>query len=429
MSSRNDIFMATLDNDAGFDLGDFARKSSKVAYFTWHLQEGGGSINSSPVIKGGHVYIAALDGYLYKLEKASGRLVWKFKGGGMFSDAWPVIKDGIIYLGCYDHNMYALDENTGEEVWRFRTGGKIDGSSVLILGEMAIFSSDDFFLYSINRKTGKMIWAFRTGGWSWSCPTEHEGNIIISSSDGNLYYLSKDGKEIWRFKTGGNIFNQNRFCVHEGVVYFGSDDFNVYGVRLSDGKEFWRFRTGSYVDVVPLVHEGIIYFLSDDENFYAVDLAKSELLWKFRTSYRSGGAKPVVLNRHVIFGSADNNVYCLDCMTGKEIWRFKTYGHIYGETVIEKGRIYVPSYDCHLYCIDTDGKLIWRFRTSTNKQTAFKYEEQTIFEFKVPKVEETMNEENDRYEVKSEIIHGGDYKTKSEYQMEIHYSSGGKEYK
>ncbi|MFH1237642.1 MAG: PQQ-binding-like beta-propeller repeat protein [Candidatus Aenigmatarchaeota archaeon] len=420
---RNDLFMATLDNDAGFDLGDFARKSGKKAYFTWHMEEGGGSINSSPVIKDEHIYIAALDGYLYKIKKSSAELAWKFKAGGMFSDAYPVIKDGIIYLGCYNHNVYAIDEMTGKELWRFRTGGRIEGSAVLPLDDMVIFTSGDYYVYAIHQKTGKMCWAFRTGGWSYCCPTEHEGKIIVSSSDGNLYLLGKDGREIWRFKTGGNIFTQNRFCIHDGVVYFGSDDFNVYGVRLSDGMEVWRYRTGSYVNVVPTIHEGMIYISSDDENLYAVDLATTRTIWKFRMGERAAGSMPVILGNNVIFGSADHNVYCLDAKTGKEVWRFKTYGHIFGETLIDGNRIYVPSYDCHLYCITTDGELVWKFRTSTSRQSTYKYEEETVIEFNAPKFDETKGEKDDRYAVSAENVVSHDYAFKSEYSFKSEYQS------
>ncbi|UCC91897.1 MAG: hypothetical protein JSV39_01340 [Candidatus Aenigmatarchaeota archaeon] len=97
--------------------------------------------------------------------------------------------------------------------------------------------------------------------------------------------------------------------------------------------------------------------------------------------------------------------------------------------MIFKNRIYFGSFDCHLYCLTLEGKLLWRFRTSILKQTEYYYEEETLIEFKPPEVEETKDEEKDRYEVKAETIVGDTYKAKSEYQMEVHYASKGGEYK
>jgi len=84
----NDLFMATVEKNAGFDLGDFAKKGKgKAAFIIWHVNEDGGSINSKPVIKNEHVYIACLDKYLYKLDKRTGEENWKFKASGMFCDS------------------------------------------------------------------------------------------------------------------------------------------------------------------------------------------------------------------------------------------------------------------------------------------------------------------------------------------------------
>ncbi len=417
--------MATVGGDMGFELGDFAKKSEgKKSYLTWHIEEGGGSINSTPVIRGPHVYIAAMDGYLYKLDKESGKEVWKFKAGGMFSDSYPVFSNGLIFLGSYDHNFYAIDEESGTEVWRFQSGGKIDGSSGLLIDGMVIFTSRDYYVYSLDQKTGKMIWAFRTGGWSCSCPTEHDGRILVGSSDGNMYCLSKEGKELWRFQTGGNIFSQNTFCMHEGIVYFGSDDSIIYGVRITDGQEVWRFKTGGYVNVVPIIHDGALFVVGNDSIFYSIDLLTKRAVWQFKTgSKKDSGSTAIIIGSNVIFGSADSNVYCLESKTGKEIWRYKTDGHIFGKPVLDDGRIYVGSYDCHLHCITTDGKLLWLFQTSTLNPNKYEYESESVFEFKPPEIKETFEEEKEKYSShETSVTHESTYSVQSEYVTKSEYA-------
>ncbi len=420
----DDMFMATAGEGMGFELGDFAKKTSgKKSFLTWHIEEGGGSINSSPRLRGDYIYVAAMDGCLYKLDKETGKLVWKFKAGGLFCDAYPVFMDGFIYIGNYDHNFYAIEEETGKELWRFQTGDRIYGSSALVTGDMVIFTSKDYYVYSLNRRTGEIIWTFRTGGWAASTPTEHDGRILVSSSDGNMYCLDKNGKEFWRFKTGGNIFSQNRFCINEGNVYFGSDDFNVYGVRISDGREVFRYKTEGYGSTVPVIQGNVLYFCGDT-NFYAIDTKTRNALWKFKMGDEKAGSKPIILGEKVIFGSADGNLYCLDKGNGRELWRFRTNGHIFGKPALDGGRIYFGSYDCHLYCIDTEGKLLWRFQTSTLNQSRYKYEEEATFEFREPEVtEEETDQDGDKYaEKKEEVAPESTYSVKSEYVFKSEYA-------
>jgi glucose dehydrogenase len=123
----------------------------------------------------------------------------------------------------------------------------------------------------------------------------------------------------------------------------------------------------------------------------------------------------------LFFGSSDENFYCLDIKTGREIWRFKTEGKIWSNPLIANNRIYFGSYDCHLYCLTQEGKLIWRFQSSTLNQTKYEYEEETLIEFKPPEIEETKEEKKDRYSVETETLGEDTYKVQSEYVFKSEY--------
>ncbi len=73
---------------------------------------------------------------------------------------------------------------------------------------------------------------------------------------------------------------------------------------------------------------------------------------------------PLIYDGIAYFGACDSNVYAVDAETGEEIWRFRTGGIIFeSSAIIHEGRLYIGSYDGHLYSISLDGKLAWRFRT------------------------------------------------------------------
>src|SRR5579862_7751809 len=50
----------------------------------------------------------------------------------------------------------------------------------------------------------------------------------------------------WRFHTKGKIFSSA--AVAGGVVYFGSNDGNVYAVRARDGRLVWKHATHGTVN-------------------------------------------------------------------------------------------------------------------------------------------------------------------------------------
>jgi outer membrane protein assembly factor BamB len=67
----------------------------------------GQSVRASPLVAGGHVYIAGLAGTLYALDAASGQERWRFTAGGPVQ-ASPVLTGGVVYVGSDDGFLYAI---------------------------------------------------------------------------------------------------------------------------------------------------------------------------------------------------------------------------------------------------------------------------------------------------------------------------------
>jgi len=420
MTAHNDIFMSTIGSE--FELGDFAeKKRGGNAFKTWYYKGDGGNIDASVKIFNGSVFVASIDRRLYKIDPDTGKKIWEFMAGGIFATGGPTFHDSKVFIGNCDQNLYCLDEKTGNELWRFRTGDVLYASPLVTNG-MVVFTSKDFFAYALDEKSGNMLWAFRTGGWAAFTPVTDGESIFVGSSDGNMYCLDFDGKERWRFRTNGNIFAKDDVPIADGVIYFGSDDGIVYGVDVKTGKEIWRFKTGGVINRPPVVSDGKLYILSHDGYFYCIDIETCRETWRFKTSTDEGGTKAVVLEDIILFASADYNMYCLD-KNGKLLWKFRTGGHIWSTPAAYDGKIYLGSYDCRLYCLDEKGKLLWRFETSILNQAQCIIEYETAVEFKAPLVEQTFDEEKrDRYSVSTESVVNNEYTFKSEYQFKSEYS-------
>jgi outer membrane protein assembly factor BamB len=95
-------------------------------YFKFDLPPGYNS--APPVISDGVIYLADGNGVLHAIEAEDGKVKWRFRtkrailqlipyrreGGGIIAE--PLIKGDFIYLGGLDGWLYVLDKNTGKRI-------------------------------------------------------------------------------------------------------------------------------------------------------------------------------------------------------------------------------------------------------------------------------------------------------------------------
>jgi outer membrane protein assembly factor BamB len=189
----------------------------------------------------------------------------------------------------------------------------------------------------------------------------------------------------WAFKTDGWVLSSSALA--GGLVYFGSEDKNLYALDVATGEEKWRFSTGGPVRSSPAVVAGTVYFGSYDSSFYALDAASGKLKWKFETAgekqFEAKGlhgylpraqnmpdpwdfflSSPAVNDGLVYFGSGDGNLYALDSKTGHLKWKFVTQGVVHSSPAVAGGVVYFGSWDSYLYALDAaTGQVKWEFKT------------------------------------------------------------------
>src|ERR1019366_8440801 len=77
----------------------------------------------------------------------------------------------------------------------------------------------------------------------------------------------------------------------------------------------WSYQTDAHIYTSsPTVANGVVYFGSNDGNLYASNASTGALLWKSETYYYY--SSPTVANGVVYFGSGDHNLYALNARTG-----------------------------------------------------------------------------------------------------------------
>ncbi|NIP40906.1 MAG: PQQ-binding-like beta-propeller repeat protein [Candidatus Aenigmarchaeota archaeon] len=300
-----------------------------------------------------------------ELEDFEVNKVGKFKRIWSATEGGSIVRTSLmgdkLYWGSFDGYVYALDIENKKLLWKTKFGAMIDSSPVCSKGFLYIGDREGNF-YCIRASNGKIIWRYRMGGAMAGYAGVRKGIVYTSCQDSNFYaFDAKTGEVIWKFKTGEEMCSTPGF--YENTVIFGSFDGYAYCVDAKTGEEKWRFKTGAEVfDPVHLtIHEGIVYIPSFDSYLYALKAKTGEEIWKAKLGNYGVAMSPTIEGERIYIGARDGNLYCLD-MNGKEIWRFRTGGVIESKAVVKEERIYFGSEDGNLYSIDLQGNEIWRFK-------------------------------------------------------------------
>ena len=156
--------------------GVFNAVATADGSFVWTFPAGRPILGAARVTADA-VYFTCDNGYLFKLERATGKEVWRYDlGDGRVSRIlghprvydwdWhsprPLVSGGVVFVGSGDGSLHAVDAGTGARRWRSETGGKIRGGAALE-GDRVVVGSADHFVYAFDRATGRELWKTDTG--------------------------------------------------------------------------------------------------------------------------------------------------------------------------------------------------------------------------------------------------------------------------
>ena len=198
-----------------------------------------------------------------------------------------------------------------------------DGKSLYIGDDVGV-------MYSLDKKTGKTNWTFETGMRIVGSPAVCDGVVVFGSTNYNIYGLdAKTGKELWYITTQQAVMGAA--TIHEGVAYIGGGDGRMFAIDIQTGEVKWSFdELKNYVLTRPLVYRDKLYFGCWDTHLYALNLEDGSLVWKWNNG--KGNPKlspasvwPVAADGKVFITAPDRYFTCLDAETGKEVWRTKEY--------------------------------------------------------------------------------------------------------
>jgi outer membrane protein assembly factor BamB/tRNA A-37 threonylcarbamoyl transferase component Bud32 len=303
-------------------------------------------IRSSPVVHRGILYIGAHDNNLYALNVKDGSFRWKYPTERAIVSS-PAVADveNLVVFGSLDQLLYALDTRMGQLAWTVPTHGPVRSSPSVAHGH-AFFGSDDGNLYAIRLATGRVQWQWAGGDPIRSRPLVTGEMIVIGQESGYVVSTDLAGKIVWRFKAKRAVSSSP--VEYDGLVFFGSMDWQLYALDMAHGWKVWEYRAGKEIISSPAVGDGRVYFGSVDGCMYAIDASSGRERWQFQTDGQITSS-PAYANDAVYFGGIDGKVYSLDAKTGLLRWSFQTGGPVPGSPYVQDGVVYIGSMDHGVY--------------------------------------------------------------------------------
>jgi len=248
---------------------------------------------SSPIVVGGGLYVGALDGNVYCLNKENGTILWTYPTEGPICGS-PAYADGTIYIASTDRNMYALDASNGNKIWNWMTPKETTqlhfaptptvAEGKVFFGGGAAYDTPIIFV-ALHANNGTIAWQINMNRDSNTqpiqAPTYADGVIYTSEYMGASAFNAADGSRIWNQWLGHQVFSSVAYADdlrgnatgYPGCpkIYVGCDSYSVTCLNATSGAPLSSYTTGAPVSSSPALWEGKLYVGSSDGYVYCFD--------------------------------------------------------------------------------------------------------------------------------------------------------------
>lgn len=300
---------------------------------------------STPVVRGGKIYLAAVEGVMKDncviqcLDMKSGNELWKhsFETSNKAPSNYaasraaptPIVDNDAFYAFFESGDVVAVD-HTGKRLWhrnltadygKFENGHGLGASPVQAKGHLIlnIEHKGPSYLVALDNKTGATVWKTdRPSSSSWSSPivVDEQGSetVIVSSAGTVMAYNAASGTKLWEIG--------------------GLDGNSVPSPTIHGSKLLVGARLPEFAD-----ENG-----GGGQSNCCINLAKltegkPEFLWRAE-KVTSDYASPVVCGDCAYYISKAGILFCLDVNSGKSHYSKRLGTQCWGTPIVSQDRIY-----------------------------------------------------------------------------------------
>jgi len=268
----------------------------------------GKEANTTPLIDGNNVIVSYAGDDKYSLacyDLLMGEILWRVNLG--YLQTSPILYEGYVFVASLDGKIYKVHKTTGAKLWTFDAGSAVHSTCAISNGKL-IFGSDAGSVFCLNTSDGSLLWQYNLTNSVFAVPLISENKVFLGAFDSTYYCLNLDsGGVIWHQSIGSKIFGGSALYKNS-LLLFGAVDGNLYCLNSGDGKLRWKFPTKGVITSTPVVSGDCVYFGSFDWKIYCLDCSTGSLIWNHELDGKSK-TSPVIWQNYLITAS-DNYVYC-----------------------------------------------------------------------------------------------------------------------
>lgn len=302
-----------------------------------------GTINATPVVADGIIFVASTDQNLYAIDAQAGTVKWTATIGQ--SPATPLVANGKVFIGDANGILHALDEKTGYQLWHYNTGGGIVSAPVIGNG-LVFIGTLNRTLYAFHEQTGGMAWnVWNSNGFA--APVAFANGVIYLELESDILVAldARTGFEKW--SNGGGGVAGFEVVVENNYVYAMATG-SIYAFDALTGKLKWRILTSNpYASYSAAVANGVVYTSLGNDTLYAINGRTGQVLWTYAASPQSQIAPSPAIANGVVYFSSGGDLYALDAQQGTLKWN-NTIDYGLTSPVIANGFVYVGTYKGYL---------------------------------------------------------------------------------
>lgn len=208
------------------------------------------TVQSSPAIAEGRVYVGARDGFLYALDAATGTRLWAFDHRISWVNSSAAVADGVVYAGTSDGQfVQAVDAVSGEERWRATTRGVV-WTSPALAGGLLYIAEGAGRVRALDPATGAEVWAAWVGDRIHGSAVPDDGALIVGAHDGGVYALGEGAGPLVRAVFRDSTLAAAAWFQEHGPL---AARLEVAGYQLLDAAALERFLSARIDDRRPSV--------------------------------------------------------------------------------------------------------------------------------------------------------------------------------
>lgn len=306
----------------------------------------------SPALSGVHVYAAATNGRIDKIDIATGKRVWRTELDDVVISAGVSVGSGLVLAGSDEGVVYALSTEDGSIDWQVKLSTEILASPVIGDG-IVVARTSDGKVYGINPYQGDVVWTISRQLppltlRGESKPLIVQGVIVAGFPDGTLAAIeAQNGRALWdfpiAFPSGNNELDRladidTTPLLVGNYVYVTSYQEVTHALNLTQQRIDWSAEVSS---THPFAYDAAHLYVSDNKGVvHQLNRLSGESLWTQSGLRLRNISAPIAVGPYLIVGDGDGAIYVMNKSDGSYVSRHSLGAEaIVGESIVNTDEI------------------------------------------------------------------------------------------